>query len=44
MAEKIFGVIFYDNAETVDIEATEIKRKKIRANRKQKGKIWEEAK
>jgi N-methylhydantoinase B len=42
MARGVYGVVIEPNTMTVDARSTEIAREHIRANRRKRGKIWEE--
>ena len=41
MAREAFGVVIDPQTDTVDTEATEAARGKIRERRRKRGKIWE---
>jgi N-methylhydantoinase B/oxoprolinase/acetone carboxylase alpha subunit len=41
MAQNVFGVVIDTRKWSVDVEATKTEREKIKAKRKERGKIWE---
>jgi hypothetical protein len=41
MAREVFGVIINPEAQIVDEKSTKVQREKIRAKRRERGKVWD---